>query len=249
MTRPICTAICVILSLVGSSRADVVVPNGAVGVDGDGTFSLTSTGAAGRTFQMTIAAGQLTGLVGQQLTGLQWRQNGGGSAAWPPVDANFASWDIFLGPGVSPALMGTTFANNFTGSPTQVRNGPLTFPAGSFTFGSSPNAFGPVLNFTTPYVYSGGDLAIEMRFAQQTGATTQSPLDAYLASGGPGNGWGVDFSARWTANSAGTTGGNGNFLVTNLVATPIPEPTSLAFAGVSCAMAAVWNKLRRRDRG
>jgi hypothetical protein len=54
----------------------------------------------------------------------------------------------------------------------------------------------------------------------------------------------VDFSARWTGNVAGTTGTNGNFLVTNLVT--VPEPTSIALVGVS--MAAVACVKRRRQR-
>jgi hypothetical protein len=239
MTRTI-SAVGFALLLAGTAGADVIVPNSAAGVEGDGSFALTSTAAAGRTFQLTIAAGQLSGLVGQQIQGLQWRLNGPGTTAWPPTDTNYASWDIFIGPGVAPAAMSNTFASNFSGTPTQVRSGPHSFTAGSFTFGSTPNAFGPTLAFTTPYLYTGGDLTIEMRFAAQTGATTQSPFDAMLASGGPANGWGVDFAARWTSNAAGTTGSNGNFLVTNLV---VPAPSALALVGVSLGLG-----LRRRRR-
>jgi hypothetical protein len=238
----------IVLLLAGTARADVVVPNSVTSVEGDGTFALTTTGATGRTYQMTIASGQLTGQVGQQITGLQWRLNGPGTAAWPVTDANFASWDIFVGPGVTPASMSNAFASNYTGPVTQVRSGPLTFTAGSFNFGSSPNPFGPVVTFTTPYLYTGGDLTIELRFTQQTGATTQSPLDGVLASGGPGNGWGVDFAARFAAGSTATTATtNGNFVVTNLVTTGVPEPTSLALAGISFASIAFWKKLRRRQ--
>jgi hypothetical protein len=140
--------------------------------------------------------------------------------------------------------MSTTFASNFTATPTQVRSGPHNWDAGAFTFGSTPNAFGPTMTFTTPYLYTGGDLTIEMRFAQQVGATTQSPFDAVAASGGPGNGWGVDFSARWTSSITGTTGANGNFLVTNLIV--VPEPTSFVLVGASLVSAAIWRKRNRR---
>lgn len=238
MKRSICSTIALGVFLVGSAHADVVVPNSAAAVEGDGTFALTSTAAAGRTYQMTIAASQLTGLVGQNIVGLQWRQNGPGAAAWPPVNASYAFWDIFIGPGVAPSAMSNTFASNFSGAPTQVRSGSLDIPAGSFSFGSAPNAFGPVVGLTTPYNYTGGDLTVEIRFSAQTGATTQSPLDALAASLGPGNGWGVDFSARWTGNAAGTTGTNGNFLVTNFV---VPAPSSLALVGLAMGVA-----MRRR---
>jgi hypothetical protein len=237
------------LLLVGTARADVVVPNSTTGVEGDGTFSLTTAAAGGRTYQMSIAAGQLTGQVGQQITGLQWRLNGPGTAVWPPVDANFASFDIAIGPGLAPGSTSATFASNFTGSITQVRSGALTFPAGSFTFGASPNVFGPAVNFSSPFLYTGGDLTIELRMAQQTGATTQSPFDGVLSSGGPGNGWGVGFSARFAAGSTAITATTttANFVVTNLITTGVPEPTSLALAGVSFASIAVWKRLRRRQ--
>ncbi len=209
-----------VLALASGTVAQVVVPNASTAAEGDGTFALTSTTAGGRTFQLTIDASQLLSIVGQQITGLRWRQNGPGTAAWPPVPANYASWDVFVGPGVDPSAASNTFASNFTSTPTQVRSGAFSFAAGSFSFGSSPNAFGPSLDFTTPYVYTGGDLTIEMRFATQTGATTQAPLDAVLASGGPANGWGVNFSSRWTGSATGTTGNNANFPVMQVIATP-----------------------------
>lgn len=236
MTRIARGAVCLAFALAGAAGADVVVPNSLAGIDGDGTFSLTSSAAAGRTFQLTIAASQLTGMVGQQISGLQWRLNGASTAAWPPADTSYATWDIFVGPGVAPSAMSNTFASNFTSAPTQVRSGPAGFTAGSFSAGVSPNAFGPTLAFTTPYAYNGGDLTIEMRFSAQVGPTTQSPFDAVLASGGPGNGWGVDFAGRWTGNMAGVTGNNGNFLVTNLVA--IPAPASLGLLGLAGLAAA-----------
>lgn len=227
-----------VLVLATASQADVIVPNYTAGVEADGTFSLTTTTTAGRTFQLTMAAGQLTGLVGQQIAGLQWRLNGAAATAWPPANVTYADWDIFVGPGVAPSAMSNTFASNFTSAPTQVRDGALAISAGAYSSGSSPNAFGPTLAFDTPYLYTGGDLTIEMRFSAQVGSTTQSPFDAVLASGGPANGWGVDFAARWTANAAGTTGSNGNFLVTNLV---VPAPASLALLGLSMGVG-----LRRR---
>lgn len=239
MKRSFCTAFGVGLLLAGATHANVVVPNYAASSEADLSFFLTTTTTAGRTYQMTIAASELTGLIGQPIEAMQWRLNGG-VASWPPVDANYAFWDVFIGPGVDPATMSNTFANNFSGAATQVRSGPLTFAAGSFPGGSTPNDFGPALTFSVPYVYTGGDLTIEMRFSQQTGATSQANLDGVNASGGPGNGWGVNFAARWTGNAAGTTGTNGNFLVTRLI---VPAPSSLALLGLSMGLA-----MRRRPR-
>lgn len=236
MNRFVKAAVGTVLLACGAAQADVVVPNALAGVEGDGTFSLTSTATAGRTFQLVIAASQLSGLVGQSITGLQWRLNGAATAAWPPANVNFADWTISVGPGVAPAAMSNTFAANFSGAATVVRTGPLAISAGSYTVGGSPNVFGPTLGFDTPYAYAGGDLTVEMRFSQQVGSTTQSPFDAVIASGGPANGWGVDFAGRWTSNAAGTSGGNANFLVTNFVA--VPAPASLALLGASLGLAA-----------
>jgi hypothetical protein len=215
----------------GIASADIIVPNHLAGVEGDGVFSLTSSGTTGRTFQLTIAASQLTGAVGQNIVGMRHRINGGG-AGWPPVNVSFATWNVFMGAGVAPNLMSNTFAANFSGGPTQVRSGGIGFTALSFPSGGTPNAFGPAIGFDTPYLYTGGDLTIETRFSQQIGSTTQSPFDAVLASGGPANGWGVNFSARWTGNIAGTVGGNANFLVTELVTAPVPEPASMVALGL-----------------
>jgi hypothetical protein len=230
-------------------RADVVVPNSTTATEGDSTFSLTTvSGGTGRTYQMSIAAGQLIGEVGQQITGMKWRLDGPATAAWPSVDTNFASFNVFVGPGLAPGTTSATFASNFTAASTQVRSGALTILAGSFTSGFTPNTFGPALTFTTPYLYTGGNLTIELRMTQQSGATTQSPFDGESSLGGPGNGWGVDFSARFANDSTATTATvtTGNFLVTNLITSGVPEPSSLALVGLSIAAVAVWKKRRRR---
>lgn len=222
-------------------RADVVVPNAAAATEADGAFFLFATAAAGRTYQMTINASELTAVVGDQIEGFQLRLNNASTANWPPANASFATFDVFLGPGVTPSAMSTTFASNFTSSPTQVRSGSLTFNAGDFTFGASgttPNAWGPAVLFNTPYLYTGGDLTVELRFSGMTGTTTTGSFDALTASGGPGNGWGVTIASRWTGNITGTTGANGNALVLNLVTSAIPEPAtgSVAIAGLMAGL-------------
>ena len=226
------------------ARADFVVPNSAAGVEADGAFFLTTTAAAGRTYQMTINSNQLTGAIGQQLTGFQLRLNGAVTANWPSVDTSWSFFDVYVGPGVDPAAMSNTFADNFSAAATQVRSGGLTITADSFTFGGAPNAFGPSIVFSTPYLYTGGHLTVEFRFSAQTGATNQISADAVTASLGPGNGWGVDFAARWTGNAAGTSGANGNFVVMNLLTQAvIPEPSSACI--LLCGLVALGIRRRR----
>ncbi len=233
------------LAVVTGAFADGIVPNAFAATEAPSSFSLTSTATAGRTYQMTIAASQLTGLVNQNLTGMVFRLNNTATAPWPSVATSFAAWDISIGAGVAPSAMSNTFAANFTGTPTQVRSGGLTFNPNTFTIGGSgttPNAFGQAITFNTNYLYSGGDLAIEMRFSGQVGATNQPAFDAVAASD-PGNGWGTSFAGRWTSSATATTGGNANFLVTKFTSTAVPEPATMAVLGLGAAAL-----LRRRRK-
>ncbi|HMO14349.1 MAG TPA: PEP-CTERM sorting domain-containing protein [Pirellulaceae bacterium] len=235
-------SLCLFLSLGSTAaKADVVVPNYAAGSEATGAFFLFSTLAAGRTYQMTIAANQLTNIVGQQITGMQIRLNGGFANNWPPEDVGFDFFNVVIGPGVAPSAMSNTFADNFTGVGSTVRTGPLTIAAGSFLTGPGPNDFGPAITFDSGYLYNGGDLAIEFRFGPQISGTIVNPsFDAVPTAG---DGWGSDFAARWTGNAAGTSGANGNFIVSNLIA--IPEPTS----GTLLLFAMAGMLLRRRSVG
>lgn len=216
-----------------ASAIQSVVPNAFAGTEGPGTFALTSTGAAGRTFMMVIDESQLTSMSGTNLTGMQFRLNGG--ATWPATAASMSFFNIWVGAGVDPTAMSNTFADNFTGSSTQVRSGAITFNPGDFPSGGTPNGFGVSIDFnSSSYTYNGGDLAILMRFSQQTGLTTQSPLDAIAASD-PGNGWGTLFSSRWIGDANGTTGNNANFLITQLTGEPVPEPATMIALSLGAA--------------
>ena len=220
-----------LLSMTAASFA-VVVPNAFAATEADGQFGLTATATAGRTYQFIIGGNQLASVAGQQITGLRWRLNGAVTAGWPTADTSYSDWEIRVGGGVAANAMSNTFASNFTSGSTLVRDGAHTFTAGSFTAGGSPNAFGPAIMFDSAYTYAGGDLCIEMRFSAQSGVTTQPFFDAVSASNGPANGWGVDFSSRWISSATGTTGANANFLVTDVVTQPVPEPATMSVLGL-----------------
>ena len=102
------------------AQADVV-PNYLAGLEGDAAFSI-SDAVNTRTYQMTIDSGQMTGMVGQSLTGMQWRLNGPANPTWPSVALSYISFDVFIGAGVDPSATTNTLATNFAGPIAQIRS-------------------------------------------------------------------------------------------------------------------------------
>lgn len=194
------------------SRATQVVPNSYAATTGTGTF-LGPLANAPRTYQLLIQASQLTGLVGRNLTGLSMRIPASATANWPLADVTYTNYDIYLSGSVEPSARSLTFANNIVGPQTQVRSGSLTILTNSYTFGSSPNAFGTEITFNTPWHYSGGNLLVEIRHQGFTG--TSRSTDALLTST---SGYGTLVSGCWTGSYTGTSGSQGNFTVLKLTA-------------------------------
>ncbi|MEO8210352.1 MAG: hypothetical protein ABI840_07300 [bacterium] len=195
-----------------ATGAPQVVPNAYAAITGTGTF-LGPLSNAQRTYQLLIQASQITDLVGTNLTGLSMRIPASSTANWPLADVTFSNYDIYLSGSVEPSARSLTFANNIVGPQTQVRSGSLSILANSYTFGSSPNAFGPEITFNTPWLYTGGNVLVEIRHQGFTG--TSRSTDAISTSTG---GYGTLISACWTGSYTGTAGAQGNFTVLNLTA-------------------------------
>jgi hypothetical protein len=179
-----------------------------------------------RTYQLLIHENQLTSIVGKEIKALTWRLLPSAAANWPAAEVTFTNYDIYLSESVPPANRSFTFAENVVPPQSQVRSGSLVIPAGSFTSGSSPNAFGLEIMFNTPYLYTGSHLLIELRHTGFTG--TSASIDA-VGTAAPG--YLSDFSATWVGNYTATTGGlQGNFSAVRLsVDDPIPvELTSFS---------------------
>lgn len=211
------------------STVTQVVPPAYTNTPGTGTF-LGPLANSQRTYQLLIHEDQIAGLVGLDFTALSWRIPASATVDWPPSDATYTDYDIYLSGSVAPADRSLTFADNVVGPQTQVRSGSLLIPAGSYTFGNSPNDFGPEIEFDIPWTYGGGHLLVELR---HTGSNVISrSVDALLTST---PGYGTQFSAAWTGNYEGTSGAQGNFSIVRFTA--IPEPTSLSLLGAGALIA------------
>jgi hypothetical protein len=143
--------------------------------------------------------------------------------------------------------MSATFANNFASS-TLVRSGPLTIPANSFTLGSSPNAFGPVISFNqngNAYTYTGGDLVIEIRTPGTSSTTPAVDADATPAKGF-GTAAGSTYNSVFAADSTATSGSQFVAPIIQLSVTPVPEPTTWGMAaGISLGAFAMARRFRQ----
>lgn len=199
-----------------------VVPTGYENTAGTSSFTgpLASTA---RTYQLLINENQITNLVGQELRAISFRLPASATAPWPAAEATAASYDIYLSGSVPPSQRSFTFSENVVGPQTQVRSGSYTAPVSSYPSGSSPNAWGPEITLTNPYLYSGGHLLIEIRHSGVAGSTSRS-TDAIGTSV---TGYGTDFSALWASSTTPTTGSQGNFSVVRIKGdNPIPVELS-----------------------
>ncbi|MFA7445886.1 MAG: Ig-like domain-containing protein [Flavobacteriaceae bacterium] len=185
----------------------VVVPNSLENTTSTGGFTGPLANTA-RSYQLLIHENQLTALQGQQLNGITFRPSASASSTWPASQAIYGDYDIYLSPGVAPVDRSLTFANNITGTQTQVRSGSLTIEAGSYPAGGG-TTFGPVIDFTTPYTYSGGHLLVEIR---HTGSNSSSKVvEAVLTTNS--SLYGVAVSGCWGSGYTSTGGSQGNAAV------------------------------------
>ena len=201
-----------------SAAGTIAVPN---------VYASTSSGGAGlntfirdlgnpRTGQLLIAAAELSALsVGHQINGITFRMFAGGTS-FPPTDATWADYTINIAAG-GPLPGSTTFANNIVGPITVCRTGPLTITANSFPVGGSPNPFGADIACTTPFIYQGGNVVVEVRHTGSNIVNAATHFLEAVAITDPQ--YGTRFwSATATGNTA-TTGAVNTFTVVRLQTT------------------------------
>ncbi len=230
-----CVAVGAVLAFVASAAVGqtTVVPNSftnMAGTSGLNTFIRDLNNP--RTGQLLIDSSELAGLSGQLLTGLTFRLWTGATANYPPTDATWTNYDIFLGESVVPTAGTTTFASNVVGSLTQVRSGPLTIPANSFaSTGGPPRPFGFEIPIS-PFLYTGGHLLVEIR---HTGSDIVHPAAASYFLDVAGSTATLNRSFTGTGYTA-TTGALSNFTITRF--SYVPAPGTLALLGIGGLLAA-----------
>ena len=153
-----------------ATAATVVFPNAfasAVGpTDTVGPFGV----GGGIGFQYLMAASQFSGVpVGSQITAMGIRV--GATFATAPNPALSGTYVIKLSTSnVALGSLTNNFANNAGANVTTVFNGTLNIAQNAVTGGAGPNPF-YVINFTTPYTYTGGDLLLSIANTNLTGGS------------------------------------------------------------------------------
>ena len=170
MKKRLIGIIAVTLICTSTMHADVIIPGSLAGVEGNGADdaplgSGQFTGWVESRLQQVYGDSLLTGLtVGDSITGLTFRIDGSGvgdETDLPPQTVT--NYEIRLSQSANePGSLEQFFDLNRGADEIIVRSGPLTFNAGDFTGGSSPNDFGVFIPFTTPYVFKGGPLLLEI---------------------------------------------------------------------------------------
>lgn len=139
----------------------LVVPSTSTGTNPIVTQqALFGEGSNDVTFQWVLAGSQLTAMIGDPITGIGFRLGGGTTDIGPTT---YSMWDLELSSSLNPVgSLSTNFASNIAPNGVTVLSGPLSL--GPVTGGSGPNPFF-LIDFTSPFTYTGGDLLMTLNVA------------------------------------------------------------------------------------
>lgn len=167
--RPICLALLLFSLSFAQNRTEVIPSSeGLLNRIQSSSFFFTISPV---TAQSHFSADGLRNLrPGDLITGFDFRSTTPG-AATPAAMLVFNNFEVTVGTASGAInLMGRVFGNNFA-SRQLVRSGPLAIAPGSLPPAGAANPWGGFIDFDVPYVYTGGDLVIQIA---HTGSATQS---------------------------------------------------------------------------
>ena len=152
-----------------SAHATVLVaPNANAGTNGNAVqYGIFGNGTIGEnvTFQFDMATSQLTPMDGSAITAIGFRLPGGASTINSATTVG--PYSITLSGSLNPlGSLSATQSSNIAPGAVTVYNATLVIPANALVGGSGPNPFF-LINFTTPYNYSGGDLLVTLSYTMQ----------------------------------------------------------------------------------
>jgi hypothetical protein len=224
--------------LSGSLYADTVVVPAPFETTEGLSSQFSSLTSAERTLQFVYDSTQLGGLtLGTTISGMAFRLDSV-FFGWPPASRTWSSYNIQLSKSLNdPGNLSLTFANNIGADVVTVRSGSLTLSAGSFPTGGTPNNFGPVISFTTSYLYTGGDLLITIHTGNDVDAGS---VDAIANAAGLYQGLGASTFGATTAEPTLVS----NVPVVQLTTVSAPEPSTVLTLVAGMSLLGV---LRRRE--
>jgi hypothetical protein len=182
----------------------VVLPNGNAGTNGNSDTFVPLGETSEWIFQWQFSSSQLGSVpVGSSIDAIGFRLPSGESA--PSSAVTLSTFDLELSPAARAlGSLSTNEASNIGPGGVNVLSGRLTIPVGSFVAGSGPNPF-YLINFTTPYTYTGGDLL----FSLDTRSSVSFSVDANVVNS--------------IGDTAGNPGGPGTTLRAEFYNYPITE--------------------------
>jgi hypothetical protein len=218
----------------------VVVPGGFSGTEANSSDN-APLGASEQHFQQVFSSAVLTNLVaGDLINGIAFRVDGSESSL-PAQTVTTYNIGMSSSPN-APGSLSSTFADNRGADYLSVRSGPLTINPGDFSGGSSPNTFGWI-TFSTPYLYTGGNLLVEIAyqgFSIGRDADAEYPYDSTLAQTAFGTGFSSTTADAGLYPEALVMG----FSVETVPA--VPEPSASAMFLVGALFIGV--QVRRKSR-
>ena len=157
---PIFISTTLLLSLTQAEAKSLVLPADFKVIEGNNAEG-TALGFFSNTAQIVYGASLVGGAginIGDRISGLAFRVDGPStSPAWSVSDFQIRLATSLNGPG----NLDPNFINNRGADYTVVRSGPLAYAGTEYPEGGSPNGFGPVISFSTSFIYKGGDLLLE----------------------------------------------------------------------------------------